>query len=239
MRLPAYGVAVAFLTTACTSVGTGQGTPPVSPPVALTASLAPATGLVGTWDAITRSYGGIGSTVLFADDSLFALVLGAMVETKYKVNGQEFTVFGEERGNRFSETQKLTFVNDTAVISAKGCSMKLTPFEKGIVPGSLVGKWRMIHLTGVPAYEEFSPDGVARLRVPIQVQKGKYSVRGDTIEFHTITPRSEDWSAQFRLTGDTLTVSNSAGQHGYLRARPLIPLDVQQPVPPIRMLCRF
>jgi hypothetical protein len=239
MRSLGYGAAVAVLTAASGSAATAQGLPPVSQPVPVTVSPAPLTELVGTWDAITRSYGGIGSTVLFSGDSVFALVLGAMVDVKYKVNGDEFTIFGEERGNRFSETQKLKFIGDTAVLSARGCSMKLTPFETGTAAGSLVGKWRMIHLTGVPAYEEFSPDGVARLRVPIQVQKGKYSVTGDTIVFHTITPRSEDWTAEFFLTGDTLTVSNAAGLHRYLRARQLIPLDVQQPAPPARMLCRF
>lgn len=238
MRSLAHGVAVALLTAACSSAGTAQSTPPVSQPAPVLASPTPFTSLIGTWDAVTRSYGGIGSTILFSEDSLFALVLGAMVEMKYKVNGEEITFFSEERDKKFSETQKLTFVGDTAVISVKKCSMKLIPLEKGTVAGSPVGKWRLMHMTGVPAYEEYSPDGVTRLRVPIQVQKGKYSVRGDTIAFHTITPRSEDWSAQFRVTSDTLTVSNAIGQHRYLRAHPLIPLDVEQPAPPAGMLCR-
>jgi len=238
MRSMIYGVVVAVGTTACSSVGSAQVTPPVPQPIPATVSPVSSPVLVGTWDAITRSYGGIGSTILFSEDSLFALVLGAMVEMKYKVNGEEITFSSEEHGQKFSETQKLTFIGDTAVISVKKCSIKLIPLEKGTVAGSTVGKWRLMHMTGVPAYEEYSPDGVTRLRVPMQVQKGKYSVRGDTIAFHTITPRSEDWSAQFRLTSDTLTVSNAIGQHRYLRAHPLIPLDVQQPAPPAGMLCR-
>ena len=219
------------------SVASGQTTSPAPQ------SLVPAAPdrhplLVGTWDAIQRSYGGIGSTVVLGGDSLFALVLGAMVEGNYKVKGEEFTVFGTDRGNEFSETQKLTFVGDTAILSVKKCQMKLVPFESGTQAGSLVGKWRMIHLTGVPAYEEFSADGSMRLRVPIQVQKGSYSVIGDSIAFHTRTPRSEDWGARFSLAGDTLTVSNNLGQHRYVRAPQLIPLDVQQPEPPKQLLCR-
>lgn len=220
------------------NVATGQNTPRVPQPVPVPVSPDQLRGLVGTWDAIQRSYGGIGSTVVFAGDSLFALVLGAMVEASYKVKGEEFTIFGHEHGREFSETQKLTYVGDTAILSVKKCQMKLIPFESGTGAGSLVGKWRMIHLTGVPAYEEFSADGSLRLRVPIQVQKGTYSVIGDSIAFHTLTPSSEDWGARFSLAGDTLTVSNNLGQHRYLRARQLIPLDVQQPAPPKKLLCR-
>jgi len=237
MRPWACGAAVTVLSLANGQGAPAQSIPPVPQPIPVTVSPAPHTGLVGTWEATIRSYGGIGSTVLFAADSVFTLVLGAMVDVKYKVNGSEFTFFGEDRGKRSSETQKLKFVGDTAVLSANGCSMKLTPLETGTVAGSLVGKWRLMHMTGVPAFEEFTPDGEARLRVPIQVQKGMYSVRGDTIAFHTYSPRREDWSARFRLTGDTLTVSIGGERQQYLRARPLIPFDVQQPAPPAGMVC--
>jgi hypothetical protein len=236
MRSLAYGVGVTVLTAACGSAGT-QGTPPVSQPVPETTSPGPLPELVGTWDAITRSYGGIGSTALFAGDSVFTLVLGAMVDLKYRVNGNKFTFFSEERGKNFSETQTLTFVGDTAILSSKGCRIKLIPLETGTTEGSLVGKWRFTHMTGVPAYEEFSADGLGRLRVPMQVQKGSYRVTGNTIDFHTITPRPEDWSARFSLKSDTLTISNATGEHRYLRTRPLIPMDVQQPAPPARMVC--
>jgi hypothetical protein len=220
------------------SLAIGQNTPAVPQPIPAPASSDQHSALVGTWDAIQRSYGGIGSTVVFAGDSVFALVLGAMVEGNYKVKGDEFTIFGNDRGKEFSETQKLTFVGDTAILSIKKCQMKLIPFESGTGAGTLVGKWRMIHLTGVPAYEEFTADGSMRLRVPIQVQKGTYSVIGDSIAFHTLAPSSEDWGARFSVAGDTLTVSNNLGQHRYLRAPQLIPLDVQQPAPPTQLLCQ-
>jgi len=237
MRSLTRGIAVAVATVACGSAVTAQTTAPVAQPILTIASPAPSE-LVGTWDALSRSYGGMGSSVLLAADGMFALVFGAMVDVKYKVNGRDFTFFGDDHGKEFSETQRLKFVGDTAVLSANGCSMKLIPLATGTAQGSLVGKWRMMHLTGVPAYEEFSPDGVARLRVPIQVQKGTYRVSGDSIAFHAITPRPEDWRAQFFLTGDTLTVLNYVGKQRYLRARQLIPMDVQQPAPPAGLLCQ-
>ena len=93
-----------------------------------------------------------------------------------------------------------------------------------------------MHMTGVPAYEEYTADGLARLRVPIQVLKGKFSIKGNTMAFHTLSPRQEDWSAPFSLKGDTLTLS-IGGEQKYLRARQLIPLDVQQPAPPAGLVC--
>ena len=242
MRSLACAAAVVALFTAGTgNVGAAQTVPSASQPPSAASSPGLPAGLIGTWDATNRSHGGIGSTVILGRDSAFVLVLGAMVDGEYRIKGQDFTIIGEDDGSgqRFTETQKLTFAGDTAVLSAKGCAMKLTPLEAGIPANSLVGKWRMIHLTGVPAYEEFSADGSVRLRVPIVVQKGKYRVTGDSIAFHTITPAPEDWVVGFTMAGDTLTVSNSLGQHRYLHARELIPPEVQQPVPPARMLCKF
>jgi len=241
MRSLACAVVVALFTAGSGGVATAQTAPAVSQPASPAPSPGLPAGLIGTWDATNRSHGGIGSTVILGSDSAFVLVLGAMVDGNYRVNGEDFTIIGEDQGGgrRLTETQKLTFAGDTAVLSMKGCAMKLTPLEAGIPAKSLVGRWRMIHITGVPAYEEFSTDGSVRLRVPMVVQKGTYRVSADSIAFHTITPRPEDWVAAFTITGDTLTVSNSLGQHRYLRARELIPMQVQQPAPPARMLCKF
>lgn len=188
------------------------------------------TAIAGTWDATVRSHGGIGSTVIFSTDSAFALVLGAMVDMTYKVVGDKFTFFSSEPGDQSSETQDLKFVSGQAVLSGHGCSRKLTRLDPQAGDSGLVGKWRSIHMTGVPAYEEYTADGITRLRVPIQVQRGVFHVTDSTINFQTLSPRREAWSAGFRLSGDTLTFSIGGEQKRYVRARPLIPLDVQQPM---------
>src|SRR5882672_5710120 len=40
--------------------------------------------LIGTWEAITRSTGGLGSTISFAPDNTMSYTLGAMVDMKYR-----------------------------------------------------------------------------------------------------------------------------------------------------------
>src|SRR6266404_4840233 len=40
--------------------------------------------LIGSWEAITRSTGGLGSTISFASDNTMSYTLGAMVDMKYR-----------------------------------------------------------------------------------------------------------------------------------------------------------
>jgi hypothetical protein len=217
------------------SAGPAQSSPSV--PLGGTGVTTSTPNLVGTWDAITRSHGGIGSTTLFSPDSTFAVIVGAMVEGKYRIEGNKITLFSDQPGNDFSETQGLTFVGGSPVFSGNGCSRKLKRLGAASADSGLVGRWQSMHMTGVPAYEEYTADGLSRLRVPIQVQKGAFSVTGNTVAFHVLSPRPEDWSTQFTLKGDTLTFTIGGGQHNYLRARQLIPFDVQQPAKPAGLVC--
>jgi hypothetical protein len=192
----------------------------------------------GTWDAIQRSHGGIGSTVLLARDSTFTLVLGAMVDMNYRVEGRNFMVLNDDPSSRPVETQTLTFTRGHAVLAAFGCSRQLTRLDSLPGDSGIVGRWKSMHMTGVPAYEEYTADGRSRMRVPIQVQKGTFSIFGNSIAFHTPSPQREDWNAAFDLKADTLTLSMGGEHQRYLRARALIPVDVQQPAKPDRMSCK-
>jgi hypothetical protein len=193
--------------------------------------------LAGTWDAIARSYGGIGSTAIFSPDSTFVLVLGAMVDLKYRLEGNKFTFFSDQPGQQGFETQTLTFTAGHPVLSGNGCSRKLTRLEPQFADSGLVGRWKSIHMTGVPAYEQYTANGLTRLRVPLQVQRGSFSIAGSSVAFHTLSPQREDWVASFKLNGDTLTFAIGGEQHHYLRTQPLIPSDVQQPAKPAGMVC--
>jgi hypothetical protein len=189
----------------------------------------PSPEILGTWDAIQRSHGGIGSTVILSADSSFVLVLGAMVDMRYRVDGDDFFFLNDDSTNSPVEKQRLTFSGGQAVLSALGCSRKLTRLDSLPRDSGIVGRWKSLHRTGVPAYEEYTVDGRTRMRVPIQVQRGSFLALGNSIAFHTVSPAPENWYADFQLRGDTLAFSIDAQPHQYLRARPLIPADVQQP----------
>ncbi|MGZ3565004.1 MAG: hypothetical protein ACXWM4_05665, partial [Gemmatimonadaceae bacterium] len=63
---------LALLTTFVTHIAVAQ-TPAPRP-----------TPLLGTWEAVNRSAGGLGSTMTFAADNTLSYTLGAMVDMQYK-----------------------------------------------------------------------------------------------------------------------------------------------------------
>lgn len=220
---------------ACTSTATTTGSA-AGPPIALSATSQTPASLVGTWDAITRSHGGIGSTALFAPDGTVALVLGAMVDMKYKVDGDKITVYNDGPRDKFSQTNNLTLVGDTAIVSSGGKSLKMVRLPTDKTASGLVGTWQYMHYTGVPGYDEYAENGSMRLRVPMQVQRGIYGVAGNKVSFQMFTPVRENWDAEFAIKGDTLAIQMRGQKHLYLRARPLIPYRVRQPAPPSGMI---
>jgi hypothetical protein len=183
---------------------------------------------VGTWDAIKRSYGGLGQTALFSGDGNVGLVFGAMVDMKYKVEGGKLTVYSDDPGNRFSQTSDLKLIGDSAIVASGGRSLTMVRLSAAKPESGLVGTWQYMHYTGVPGYDEYAQDGSMRLRVPIQVQRGIYNVVGNKVSIQILTPTRETLDSEFAINGDTLEFQMRGEKHVFLRARPLIPYDVQQ-----------
>lgn len=160
--------------------------------------------------------------------------MGAMVGGKYRLDGNRLTLYFDGPDAGAPEVQTLAFAGDTAVINVGANNRgRLVPFGVRAPPNSLVGQWRYIHLTGVPAYEEYTTEGTMRLRVPMQVGKGLYFVTGNTISMRFFSPRTHERAAPFTLKGDTLSLRMDRTVV-YVRARQLLPTDVEQPGLPIR-----
>lgn len=178
--------------------------------------------------------------------------MGAMVGGKYSLDGNQLTLYAVVPGAGAPDVQMLAFAGDTAVISVGANNRKLIPFAARAQPNSLVGQWRYIHYTGVPAYEEYTTEGTMRLRVPMSVGKGLYFVRGNTMRMVLRSPRTKERGARFTLKGDTLTLQGtdwrkmvepwSNPYHAsfrrntevFVRARQLLPTDLEQARVPIR-----
>jgi hypothetical protein len=189
-------------------------------------------GLIGTWEDQMRSADGTGLTFLFTREKAVTMVFGAMVDGHYTLVGDQFTIIGTGGKRPVIESVFLTNAGDTAIFSAGSVSDKLVRIGPGTQADSIIGEWRYIHSTGMPGYNEYSADGRMRLRVPIRVVKGRYSVSGNTLTMRTSLAPNEDREAPLTLRGDTLTIDMDGHLEKFLRAKPLIPYDVEQPALP-------
>lgn len=250
MRLLSRLISIALGLTGCSTVltpGATLGGSTSLSPIAPSDSV-----LVGTWEATRRTHDGLGETLLLSPEGALMIVMGAMTGGQYRIDGNALTLYYNASGAGAPDVRQLAFAGDTAVISAGANERKLVPFGTSVRPSRFVGQWRYIHDSGVPAYEEYAPDGTMRLRVPMQVRTGLYFVRADEIRLVLRSPRMEERGARFTVRGDTLTLQGTAWRRMiapwsnpyraslrgdsevFVRVRQLIPFDIQQPAHPTR-----
>ena len=187
--------------------------------VAQVAPPARSTSLIGTWEAVTRSAGGLGSTISFAPDNSMSFTLGAMVDMKYKRARDSLYIIDPANGvNAF----RVSILRDTLVMVNQGKEQRETRVGaplKGADP--VIGRWTYLHYTGVPAFEEYTPGGDFRLRVPIRTLQGTYATMGDSAMMHLPGPGGGDRAVRFAVVGDTLELTWNGQTSRYVKATPL------------------
>ena len=186
------------------------------------AQVAPAprpTPLLGTWEAVNRSAGGLGSTISFAPDNTLSYTLGAMVDMQYKRSRDSLYIIDPQNGiNAF----RVSINRDTLVMTNEGREQRETRVGAPITGADpVVGRWTYQHYTGVPAFEEYTPGGEFRLRVPIRTLQGTYAVLGDSAMLHLPGPGGGDRAVRFTIVGDTLQLNWSGQTARYVKAAPL------------------
>jgi hypothetical protein len=174
--------------------------------------------IVGTWEAVARSAGGLGSTITFNPDNSLSFTLGAMVDMRYRHAGDSLFVTSAEGD---LPPASIKFVNDTLVVARSDREQRETRLTPRIGSDPLIGLWTFHHYTGVPAYEEYAPDGGFHLRVPIRTLTGNYVVAGNTAVMHLMGDGGGDRTVNFAVTGDTLQLTWNGQTTSYLRAVPL------------------
>jgi hypothetical protein len=185
------------------------------------------TPLIGTWEAVTRSAGGLGSTISFEPDNSMSFTLGAMVDMKYKRARDSLYIIDPANGiNAFS----IAILRDTLVMVNEGKEQRETRVSaplKGADP--VIGRWTYLHYTGVPAFEEYTPGGDFRLRVPIRTLQGTYVTMGDSAMLHLPGPGGGDRAVRFAVMGDTLQLTWNGQTSRYVKAAPLGRLSPSTP----------
>jgi hypothetical protein len=175
--------------------------------------------LLGTWEAITRSAGGLGATISFEPENALRYTLGAMVDMKYRRSRDSLYIMDPQ--GTVSPFQ-VSFVRDTLVMVNEGKQQRETRVGAPTAGADLlIGRWTYLHYTGVPAFEEFTPTGDFHLRVPIRTLEGNYAAVGDSAMLHLPGPGGGDRAVRFAFAGDTLVLTFNGQSSRYVRAAPL------------------
>jgi len=178
-----------------------------------------ATPLLGTWEAVTRSAGGLGSTISFAPDNTMSYTLGAMVDMKYKRARDSLYIIDPQNGvNAF----RISIVRDTLVMVNDGREQRETRVGAPITGADpVIGRWTYTHYTGVPAFEEYTPAGDFRLRVPIRTLDGTYATLRDSAMLHLPGQGGGDRAVRWVVAADTLQLIWNGQTSRYIKATPL------------------
>ena len=174
--------------------------------------------LLGSWEAISRSEGGLGSTIAFAPDNTLTFTMGAMVDMSYRRSGD--SLFVTSPGGNLGPA-RIVIVHETLVVTRNGREQRETRIGVAGSDNALVGKWTYLHYTGVPAYEEYTAAGAYHLRIPIRTLQGNYTAFGDAAMLHLMGDGGGDRNVKFSVVGDTLQLSWDGQRSRYLRALPL------------------
>ncbi len=181
-------------------------------------SPAASTSIVGTWEAIARSSGGLGSTISFGPDNTLSFTIGAMVDMSYRRVGDSLLVTSAAGS---LPPASIAFLHDTLVVTRNGSEQRETRIAGEKAGDPLIGRWTYQHYTGVAAYEEYAADGAFHLRVPIRTLTGNYVVAGNTAVMHLMGDGGGDRTVNFAVLGDTLQLTWNGQSTRYLRATPL------------------
>jgi hypothetical protein len=157
-------------------------------------------GLVGRWDAETRSRGGLGTWIELADRGVCSRTIGAMVDGTWKLEGDQLTVSIPIPDGPPVVRRGTSSINGTKQTQVfEGQANQLT--RRGAAPDSgsgIVGIWSYPHPTGPTAYEEYTIDGRMLFRLPMTSERCRWSSETDRL---TLGVGSDANVSQWHIAG--------------------------------------
>lgn len=195
--------------------------------------------VIGRWRSLETSEGGIGGIFIFREDGTLEFSPGAVVETKYRVEGNRLimpggTVNGPEQvwviesltkdELRVSPEDWQPKEAKTPRAPASAPSMRMTREGEGVDPKSLIlGTWQSLGVGQRPSSDkvsgrsaptikntwQFRADGLVLLTVPFRIEKGRYSIKDDLIRI--LIEERPTVEGKVRWDGDVLVIPGPRG----------------------------
>jgi len=170
----------------------------------------PSSPILGQWESLERSAGGVGEVVEFRPDGSFLQMVAAMGDATYEVRGDGLLTFWKDKatGNTSIMANRIDFEGDVLLQKDDQGNIldsleRIERSRRSDPP--LAGRWCSEGLPGIATLREFTRDGKMFIRLLIATARGRYTISGDTLT--TDSDRSPQKTFQFRIENDLLTVT--------------------------------
>ena len=141
--------------------------------------------LLGRWESVTRSAGGLGQVIELRADGTMIQWVAALVELTYRLQGPQLTtIFRAPSGTSEVQSMTIRFEGDVMIQREARSGAEITLTRKrlgGAQDPPIVGVWTTPHETGPTAFFLYTPDGRVVFRLPIRVDRGRWSAAGDQL----------------------------------------------------------
>jgi hypothetical protein len=167
--------------------------------------------IVGRWEAMETTRGGLGSTLEFGRDGSFTFPFGPLLHGTYKLDGDKLitTTFQPPPESATTKTEEIKIEGNTLIQKTEEgilSLVRLSPRAPGSPP--IVGRW------GMKAIYDFRRDGTFDLSsfhsspAVVGMNKGTYKLDGNHvyITFSARDARGEPVSQEIEIRGDTLVM---------------------------------
>lgn len=183
--------------------------------------------VVGRWESVEVSSGGLGTMLTFFEDGTVAVSPGVVVDGPYRLDGSQL-VWGDRRSEE--TVGEVTIVGDTLIEAFADHSVRSLRVG-GPLPGehAITGAWEALGATlGIGRFMTFDAD-VMRLRIPFGADRGTYIRDGDSLIVVVNLEGTEVWLHGF-LRGTTLELGDAGGKRFvFRRARAHFDLGSRSP----------
>jgi hypothetical protein len=165
-------------------------------------------GIVGRWEAINTTKGGLGSTLQFSPDGSFTFSFGPLFNGTYKLDGNTLIIstFQSPPQKATTAVYEINIERDIMFQKTEYGVHKwarLSPAAPGSPP--IVGRWGMKS----PIYE-FRRDGTFHMSTSIlsmEVRYGRYKLKGNHLSLNVSPPGRKELvpqASEIEIRGDTL-----------------------------------
>ena len=140
------------------------------------------TDVLGLWESSQTSRGGIGSNIEFRSDGSYTAAIIVLVDLNYDIKDQVLYI-GQNKDESVNYDQGAEIMLSDSTLTLKGVNGE-TEVRNRISKSdndSIVGKYRYRHYTGGIAYEQYTEEGLMKLRIPMSATNGCYTANDDTI----------------------------------------------------------